>query len=87
MGPTSPCAAFKLGEKTDNPLSMYLNDIYTISCNLAGIAGISIHCGFTKGNLPIGLQILAGPFEEEKMFRIARMYEQATDWHTKRAKV
>ncbi len=87
MGPTSPCAAFKMGEKTENPLAMYLNDIYTISCNLAGIAGISIPCGFTKGNLPIGLQILAGPFEEEKMYRIARMYESATDWHTKRAKV
>ncbi|QVL31816.1 Asp-tRNA(Asn)/Glu-tRNA(Gln) amidotransferase subunit GatA [Telmatocola sphagniphila] len=87
IGPTSPCAAFKMGEKTENPLAMYLNDIYTISCNLAGIAGISIPCGFTKNKLPIGLQILAGPFEEEKMFRVARMYEAATDWHLKRAKV
>jgi aspartyl-tRNA(Asn)/glutamyl-tRNA(Gln) amidotransferase subunit A len=76
-----------MGEKTENPLAMYLNDIYTISCNLAGIAGISIPCGFTKNKLPIGLQILAGPFEEEKMFRVARMYEAATDWHLKRAKV
>ena len=61
---------------------MYLSDIYTISCNLAGIAGISIPCGFTKAGLPIGLQLLAPPFEEEKLLRMARMYERATDWHT-----
>jgi aspartyl-tRNA(Asn)/glutamyl-tRNA(Gln) amidotransferase subunit A len=87
MGPTAPTAAFKKGEKSDDPLSMYLSDIYTISCNLAGIAGISIPCGFTKGNLPIGLQLLSPPFDEERMLRIARMYEAATDWHTKRAKI
>jgi aspartyl-tRNA(Asn)/glutamyl-tRNA(Gln) amidotransferase subunit A len=87
MGPTSPTAAFKIGEKTENPLEMYLSDIYTISCNLAGIAGISIPCGFTKTNLPIGLQILAPPFEEEKLLRIARMHEKATDWHMRRAKL
>jgi aspartyl-tRNA(Asn)/glutamyl-tRNA(Gln) amidotransferase subunit A len=85
MGPTAPTAAFKIGEKTDDPLAMYLSDIYTIGCNLAGIPGMSIPCGFTKTGLPIGLQILAAPFEEEKMLRIARMYERATDWHTKRA--
>ena len=84
MGPTAPSAAFKMGEKSDNPLAMYLSDIYTISCNLAGIAGLSIPCGFTKGGLPIGLQLLSPPFDEEKMLRIARMYETATDWHTKR---
>jgi aspartyl-tRNA(Asn)/glutamyl-tRNA(Gln) amidotransferase subunit A len=87
VGPTAPTAAFKIGEKSGNPLAMYLGDIYTISCNLAGIPGISIPCGFTKSNLPIGLQILAGPFEEEKMLRIARMYEKATDWHTRRPKL
>lgn len=87
MGPTAPTAAFKLGEKTADPLAMYLSDIYTISCNLAGIAGISIPCGFTKGGLPVGLQIQAPPFEEEKMLRVARMYEAATDWHTRRPKV
>jgi aspartyl-tRNA(Asn)/glutamyl-tRNA(Gln) amidotransferase subunit A len=87
LGPTSPTAAFKIGERTANPLSMYLADIYTISCNLAGIAGISIPCGFTKSGLPIGLQILGAPFEEEKMLRIARMHERATDWHTKRPKL
>ena len=87
MGPTAPSAAFKMGEKSDSPLAMYLSDIYTISCNLAGIAGLSIPCGFTKGGLPIGLQLLSPPFDEEKMLRIARMYEAATDWHTKRPKV
>ena len=87
MGPTTPTAAFKAGDKSADPLAMYLCDIYTVSCNLAGIPGISIPCGFTKGGLPIGLQLLAGPFEEEKLFRVARMYEAATDWHTKRAVV
>jgi aspartyl-tRNA(Asn)/glutamyl-tRNA(Gln) amidotransferase subunit A len=86
MGPTAPTAAFKIGEKTADPLAMYLSDIYTISCNLAGIAGISIPCGFTKSGLPIGLQIQCPPFAEEKMLRVARMYERATDWHTRRAK-
>jgi aspartyl-tRNA(Asn)/glutamyl-tRNA(Gln) amidotransferase subunit A len=84
IGPTAPTAAFRVGEKSDNPLEMYLSDIYTISCNLAGIAGISIPCGFTKTGLPIGLQILGAPFEEEKLLRVARMYESATDWHTRR---
>jgi aspartyl-tRNA(Asn)/glutamyl-tRNA(Gln) amidotransferase subunit A len=85
LGPTSPTAAFPIGEKVDDPLSMYLADIYTISCNLAGLPGISIPCGFTNGGLPIGLQILGAPFEEEKLLRIARMHEKATDWHTRRA--
>ena len=65
---------------------MYLSDIYTIGANLAGLPGISVPCGFTKSGLPIGLQILAAPFEEEKLLRIARMYERATDWHTRRPK-
>ncbi|HMC66643.1 MAG TPA: amidase family protein, partial [Gemmataceae bacterium] len=87
MGPTSPTAAFKIGERIADPLAMYLSDIYTISCNLAGIGGISIPCGFTKSGLPIGLQILAPPFEEEKLLRVARMHERETDWHTRRAKL
>jgi aspartyl-tRNA(Asn)/glutamyl-tRNA(Gln) amidotransferase subunit A len=86
IGPTSPTAAFKIGEKSDNPLAMYLSDIYTISANLAGIPAASIPCGFTKMNLPIGLQIQAPPFAEEKMLRVARMYEAATDWHQRRPK-
>jgi aspartyl-tRNA(Asn)/glutamyl-tRNA(Gln) amidotransferase subunit A len=84
MGPTSPTAAFKIGEKADNPLAMYLSDIYTISCNLAGIAGMSLPCGFTTAKLPIGLQLLSPPFDEERMLRIARMYEAKTAWHTAR---
>ncbi|MBX7102890.1 MAG: Asp-tRNA(Asn)/Glu-tRNA(Gln) amidotransferase subunit GatA [Gemmataceae bacterium] len=84
MGPTAPTAAFRVGEKADDPLAMYLSDIYTISCNLAGFPGISIPCGWTRGGLPIGLQIQAGPFEEEKLLRVARMHEQATDWHLRR---
>jgi aspartyl-tRNA(Asn)/glutamyl-tRNA(Gln) amidotransferase subunit A len=84
VGPTSPTAAFKIGEKTDDPLAMYLSDIYTITANLAGIGGISIPCGFTKTGLPIGLQILAPPFEEERLLRAARMFERETDWHSKR---
>jgi aspartyl-tRNA(Asn)/glutamyl-tRNA(Gln) amidotransferase subunit A len=87
MGPTTPTAAFKIAEKSDDPLSMYLSDVYTVSCNLAGLPGLSMSCGFTKAGLPIGLQLLGPPFSEEKMLRIARMYETATDWHTRRASV
>ena len=83
-GPTTPTAAFKLGEKADDPLAMYLSDVYTVAANLAGIPGVSIPCGFTKAGLPIGLQLLAPPFGEEKLLRAARMYESATDWHTRR---
>jgi aspartyl-tRNA(Asn)/glutamyl-tRNA(Gln) amidotransferase subunit A len=86
VGPTSPTAAFKIGEKADDPLAMYLSDIYTIGGNLAGLCGISVPCGFTQGGLPIGLQILAAPFEEEKLLRVARMFERETDWHQRRAK-
>jgi aspartyl-tRNA(Asn)/glutamyl-tRNA(Gln) amidotransferase subunit A len=84
MGPTTPTAAFKAGEKANDPLALYLSDVYTVSCNLAGIPGLSIPCGFTKTGLPIGLQLLGAPFAEDKLLRIARMYEVATDWHTKR---
>ncbi|MBN9121040.1 MAG: Asp-tRNA(Asn)/Glu-tRNA(Gln) amidotransferase subunit GatA [Planctomycetes bacterium] len=87
MGPTTPSAAFKAGEKSDDPLALYLSDVYTVSCNLAGLPGMSIPCGFTKSGLPIGLQLLGAPFSEEQLFRIARMYESVTDWHTKRPKV
>ena len=83
MGPTTPTPAFKIGEKSTDPLAMYLSDIYTISANLAGIPGISVPCGFS-GKLPIGLQILAPQFEEEKLLRIARMFERETEWHKRR---
>ena len=85
--PTSPTAAFKIGEKVDDPLQMYLSDIYTISANLASICGISIPCGFTSDNLPIGLQLLGRPFGEEQLLRAAYAYEQATNWHTRRPSV
>lgn len=79
--PTSPTPAFRIGEKVKDPLRMYLSDIYTISANLAGIPAISIPCGFTKKGLPVGLQILAKPFNEEMLFRVAYTYEQNTPWH------
>jgi aspartyl-tRNA(Asn)/glutamyl-tRNA(Gln) amidotransferase subunit A len=80
--PTTPSVAFKAGEKSDDPLQMYLQDIYTISCNLAGICGISVPCGFTANpKLPIGLQLLGKPFGEETILKIAHAYEQATPWH------
>jgi len=85
--PTAPTAAFKIGEKSSDPLQMYLSDIFTISVNLAGIPGISLPCGFTTGNLPIGLQLLGRNFDEESVLRAAFAYEQATEWHKKRAKL
>ena len=86
--PTSPTAAFKIGEKSDDPLQMYLSDIFTISCNLAGICGISLPCGFTKSpKLPIGLQLLGKPFGEETLLKIAYAYEQGTTWHREKPPV
>jgi len=82
--PVSPTAAFKVGEKMQDPLQMYLSDIFTISINLAGIPGLSIPCGFTGNNLPIGMQLLAKPLDEEKIFQVAYAFEQATDYHKKK---
>jgi aspartyl-tRNA(Asn)/glutamyl-tRNA(Gln) amidotransferase subunit A len=82
--PTMPTPAFKLGEKVQDPLQMYLSDIYTISVNLAGVPAIVVPCGLSSGKLPIGLQIIGRPFEEEKIIRAAYAYEQATDWHLKK---
>jgi len=86
--PTTPTAAFKVGEKSGDPLQMYLSDIFTISCNLAGVPGVSVPCGFT-GNprLPIGLQLLGKPFGEETMLKLAHAYEQSTAWHKEKAAV
>ena len=82
--PVMPTPAFKLGEKIEDPLQMYLSDIYTISVNLAGIPAISLPCGFSKAGLPIGLQIIGRAFEEETVLRAAHAYEQATGWRAKR---
>jgi len=87
MMPVSPTTAFKIGEKVDDPLTMYLSDIYTIAANLAGVPSISIPCGFDESNLPIGLQILSPAFTEDKLLRIARTFEMQTDWHSKKPTV
>lgn len=82
--PTAPTPAFKLGEKVDDPLQMYLSDIFTIPCNLAGIPGLSLPCGFARKGLPIGLQILGNHFQEEKILRTAYAFERNTDYHKRK---
>jgi len=83
MGPTTPTTAFKLGEKTSDPVEMYMEDIFTLSLNLAGLPGMSIPCGFSNG-LPVGLQIIGNYFAEEKLLNVAHKFQQATDWHTRK---
>jgi aspartyl-tRNA(Asn)/glutamyl-tRNA(Gln) amidotransferase subunit A len=83
--PTSPTPAFKLGEKTSDPLQMYLSDVFTIPCNLVGLPGVAIPCGFTASSgLPIGMQLLAPAFEEERLIQVADAYQRATDYHLRR---
>jgi aspartyl-tRNA(Asn)/glutamyl-tRNA(Gln) amidotransferase subunit A len=82
MGPTAPSVAFRFGEKSADPVQMYLSDIYTIAVNLAGLPGMSIPCGFDR-DLPVGLQIVGPWFDEAKMLNVAHRYQQATDWHTR----
>jgi aspartyl-tRNA(Asn)/glutamyl-tRNA(Gln) amidotransferase subunit A len=82
--PTSPTCAFKLGEKLNNPLDMYLSDIFTIPANLAGLPALSVPCGFNREGLPIGLQIIGKPFNEELLFRVAYTFEQSTEFHKKK---
>ena len=84
LTPTSPTAAFRLGEKVEDPLQMYLADVFTISANLAGVPGMSINCGFTGAGLPIGLQVIGKPFDEGTILKVAHAYEQATPWRTRR---
>ncbi|MEA1888995.1 MAG: Asp-tRNA(Asn)/Glu-tRNA(Gln) amidotransferase subunit GatA [Pseudomonadota bacterium] len=81
-GPTAPEAAFRFGDKIDDPVAMYLNDIYTISVNLAGLPGMSIPAGLDRNNLPVGLQLIGQYFDEAKLLNVAHRYQQATDWHT-----
>jgi aspartyl-tRNA(Asn)/glutamyl-tRNA(Gln) amidotransferase subunit A len=86
MGPAAPSTAFKAGEKVDDPVAMYLQDIYTISTNLAGLPGMSIPAGFSTAEdgkaLPVGLQIIGNYFDEARMLNVAHQYQQVTDWHT-----
>jgi aspartyl-tRNA(Asn)/glutamyl-tRNA(Gln) amidotransferase subunit A len=84
LTPTSPTTAFKIGDKTADPLQMYLSDVCTLPINIAGVPAISIPAGFSDG-LPVGLQIIARPFNEEAIFQVAHAYQQVTDWHKKTA--
>ena len=84
LGPTAPGTAFALGEKSDDPVQMYLNDLYTIPANLAGLPGMSLPCGFDGKGLPIGMQLVGNYFSEAKMLNVAHQYQRATDWHTRR---
>jgi aspartyl-tRNA(Asn)/glutamyl-tRNA(Gln) amidotransferase subunit A len=87
MGPTSPSTAFKLGEKSGNPIEMYLSDIYTIAVNLAGLPGMSIPCGFGANDMPVGLQLIGNYFDEARMLNVAHQFQQATDWHSRAPKL
>jgi aspartyl-tRNA(Asn)/glutamyl-tRNA(Gln) amidotransferase subunit A len=80
MGPASPGPAFSIGEKAEDPISMYLSDIYTIAVNLAGLPGMSVPAGFTDG-MPVGLQIIGNYFEESRLLNVAHQYQQQTEWH------
>ncbi len=86
MGPTAPSPAFRFGAKADDPVQMYLNDIFTIAANLTGAPAISIPCGFTRSGLPIGLQIQGDYFAEARLLDVAHRFQQATDWHLRRPK-
>jgi aspartyl-tRNA(Asn)/glutamyl-tRNA(Gln) amidotransferase subunit A len=83
-GPVTSTPAFKIGEKSDDPLAMYLVDLYTVSANLAGIGGIAFPCGFSTSGLPIGLQLQGPPLEEDRLLRATHMYQAASDWHTRK---
>ncbi|HLB47197.1 MAG TPA: Asp-tRNA(Asn)/Glu-tRNA(Gln) amidotransferase subunit GatA [Anaerolineales bacterium] len=85
--PTSPHTAFKIGEKVNDPLAMYLEDVFTLPGSLAGIAGVSVNCGFDGNGLPIGLQLLSPAFTEERLLRVAHQYQQATEWHKRSPKI
>ncbi|MCX8131645.1 MAG: Asp-tRNA(Asn)/Glu-tRNA(Gln) amidotransferase subunit GatA [Clostridia bacterium] len=84
LGPTAPTTAFKVGEKTDNPLEMYLVDIYTVSVNIAGLPGLVVPCGFDSSNLPIGMQLIGKPFDESTLLKVGYTFEQNTDFHKRK---
>ena len=83
VGPASPCVAYDLGEKASDPVQMYLDDIYTVPINLAGLPGMSIPCGFGNKGRPVGLQIVGNYFDEARMLSVAHAFQQETDWHTR----
>jgi aspartyl-tRNA(Asn)/glutamyl-tRNA(Gln) amidotransferase subunit A len=85
--PTTPTTAFKLGEKTQDPLQMYLSDIYTISINLAGVPALSLPCGFDHGGMPVGMQMIGKHFDEASILRLAHHYEQSTEWHKRKPRI
>lgn len=87
LTPVAPTPAYPLGEKTDDPLQMYLGDIFTVTANLAGICGLSVPCGFTDSGLPIGLQLLGPAFKEENILRVGHAYEQVTDWRKRKPRL
>jgi len=87
VAPTTPEVAFKIGEQTQDPIKMYLSDVLTIPCNIAGLPGISVPCGFSSNGLPIGIQVLGKPFDEETVIHVAHAYEQSTNWGDKRPEV
>ena len=82
--PTAPTTAFRIGEKTDDPLQMYLSDVFTLPASLAGIAGAVVPCGFDGAGMPVGLQLMGAAFDEPTVLRAAHAYQQSTDWHTRR---
>lgn len=84
MGPVAPTVAWKLGEKTADPVQMYLADIFTLSTSLAGLPGMSVPCGFGEGNMPVGLQLIGNYFDEAQLLQTAHAFQQATDWHLRR---
>ena len=81
--PTTPTPAFRLGEKTDDPIQMYLADVFTVSANLAGVPAISVPCGFSREGLPIGFQLTGRMFDEATLLRAADAYQRDTSWHTR----
>ena len=83
MGPASPCVAYDLGAKASDPVQMYLDDIYTVPINLAGLPGMSIPCGFGEKGRPVGLQVVGNYFDEARMLAVAHAFQQSTDWHAR----
>jgi aspartyl-tRNA(Asn)/glutamyl-tRNA(Gln) amidotransferase subunit A len=83
LGPVAPDVAWRLGEKSKDPVQMYLEDIYTLSTNLAGLPAMSVPCGFNASQLPIGMQLIGNYFDEARMLNVAHQYQLATDWHAR----